>query len=124
MFEDVTMLDDDAFQLDENDFSFAKKGIADKLLREIDSAKEKQTEKDELRSGDKIAREQRMGVNVELAKYFVGDAVIPITLLKPPQKQSAYRDYDAQHAAFCAKEMETAGRNYPHKAAAVCAFEV
>ena len=65
-----------------------------------------------------------MGVNAELAKYFVGDANISIELLKPPSKESAYRDYDSQHAAFCAKEMETAGKNYPHKPAAVCGFEV
>ena len=59
-----------------------------------------------------------------MAKYFVGDANISIELLKPPSKESAYRDYDSQHAAFCAKEMETAGKNYPHKPAAVCGFEV
>jgi hypothetical protein len=124
MFQNVEMLDDDAFSLDQDDFSFAKKGLGDKMLREIDSAKAKQLAKEEVGTGDTIARQHRIEVNAELAKYFIGDVNIPIELLKPPEKQNAYRDYDKTHAAFCAKEMETAGKNYPHKPAAVCGFEV
>jgi len=124
MFENVEMLDEDAFATEGDEFSFASKGLGDRMKREIDQAKTKQSEKEDHMKGDSVARAQRMGVNAELAKYFVGDANISIELLKPPSKESAYRDYDSQHAAFCAKEMETAGKNYPHKPAAVCGFEV
>jgi hypothetical protein len=70
MFGNVDMLDEDAFAVEQDDFSFAKQGLGDKMQREIDNAKAKKSEKEELLSGDNVAREHRMGVNAELAKHF------------------------------------------------------
>ena len=45
MFENVEMLSEDTFSIRDDDFSFATKGLGDRMKREINSAKQSKVKK-------------------------------------------------------------------------------
>lgn len=124
MSVDASTLNPDALGKEDEDFSYAKSGVDEKLEQEIKDANKRKLEKADKVSGNKDAREQRMTINAEMAKYFVGECNLLIKHLTPPTETSAYRSFDENHAQHCAMEMETVGKNYPHKPALICAFKV
>lgn len=118
------MLDADAFTKEEEEFSYAKGGVGDRLEHDIEEAQQLKRERAEVTSGEKDARSQRMQINAQVAKHLVGECNMPIKMVVPPTAEAAYRNFDKGHAKHCARQMQTSGKNYPHKPAVICAFKV
>eukprot|EP00456_Euglypha_rotunda_P081855 TRINITY_DN8019_c0_g1_i5.p1 TRINITY_DN8019_c0_g1~~TRINITY_DN8019_c0_g1_i5.p1 ORF type:complete len:114 (-),score=18.58 TRINITY_DN8019_c0_g1_i5:53-394(-) len=100
-------LADDAFAKVDEDFSYATSDLGEKMNMDLQEAKQRQQERQDLVSGTTKAREKRMQASTEIGKYYIGDLVIPIEKLYPPKESAAYRGYSEEHAIFCAAQMQT-----------------